>query len=378
MPCDARRRSGAPFNEPAIHGWSKRVSEGIASAVARTQQKNQGRRRHEATNHGWRVRPPGPPKVRRASQGPQGFRPEGVAARDGCESAACAGCALGRLPGGPRSAGHRAPGRRAADRRGCVGGAGGLAQARSPARAAEAARNALSLATTKQPRTQDARGKIETWRSRASALLQVKQRRETLCRLRRQNNPRGKTPAARSRRCGRAQARSYGRGLARKTPAARSRRGGRAQARSYGRWRRETLCRLRGRNNLARKTPAARSAGGGRAARSAPTVEVSRARRLRRGRDVTVARKRAPTGDGGANRFVDCETETTSHARRLRQDQDVAVARKRAPAREAASRRHCASTPPATDGRSSPHAASGFPRRRPPQPPISTPARCGR
>ena len=116
-----------------------------------------------------------------------------------------------RTPGRPRSARHRAPGRRAADRRGCVGGAGGLAQARSPARAAAAARNALSLATTKQPRTQVASGKIETWRSRASALLQVKQRRETLCRWRRQNNPARKMPAARSRRGGRAQARSYGR-----------------------------------------------------------------------------------------------------------------------------------------------------------------------
>jgi len=196
-PCDARRRSGAPINEPAILGWSFAQFSDIASAVARTQQKKRNSRYHEATSHGWRVLPPGPPKVRRASQGPQGFRPEGVAARDGCESAACAGCALGRPPGGPRSAGHRAPGRRAADRRGCVGGAGGLAQARSPARAAEAARNALSLAATKQPRTQDAIGKIETWRSRCTQ-------------------------------------RSHSRGLALKTPAARSKRGGRAQARSYG------------------------------------------------------------------------------------------------------------------------------------------------
>ncbi|MCE3001570.1 MAG: hypothetical protein LW860_02540, partial [Xanthomonadaceae bacterium] len=41
-------------------------------------------------------------------------------------------------------------------------------------------------------------------------LLAPRQRRETLCRLRRQNNPARKTPAAESRRGGRAQARSYG------------------------------------------------------------------------------------------------------------------------------------------------------------------------
>ena len=82
-----------------------------------------------------------------------------------------------------------------ADRRGCVGGAGGLAQARSPARAAAAARNALSLAAARQPRTQAISGMVETWRSRASALLQMKQRRETLCRLRQRH-----TPHARRRR----------------------------------------------------------------------------------------------------------------------------------------------------------------------------------
>ena len=71
-----------------------------------------------------------------------------------------------------------------------------VARKRAPTDEA-AARNALSLATTKQPRTQVACGKIETWRSRCTQ-------------------------------------RSYIRGLALKTPAARSKRGGRAQARSYG------------------------------------------------------------------------------------------------------------------------------------------------
>jgi len=159
---------------PAIHGWAfagarqcrakPPLSPRELGSIPGPDPLSGARTRSalQATSHGWRVLPPGPPKVRRASQGPQGFRPEGVAARDGCESAACAGCALGRPPGGPRSAGHRAPGRRAADRRGCVGGAGGLAQARSPARAAAAARNALSLATATQARAQDASSEIET------------------------------------------------------------------------------------------------------------------------------------------------------------------------------------------------------------------------
>ena len=53
-----------------------------------------------------------------------------------------------RTPEGPRSAGNRGAGARAAARRGVLGGAGGLAQARPLARAAAADRNALFLAET--------------------------------------------------------------------------------------------------------------------------------------------------------------------------------------------------------------------------------------
>ena len=150
-------------------------------------------------------------------------------------------------------------------------------------------------------------------------LLAPRKRRETPCRLRRQNNLACKTPAARSRRDGRAQARSYGRGrgarrlrqeryVAVALHAALLQRRARTQDASskIDRWRLrasallqsrprlqeasgdvetwrsrasallqvkqrcETHCRLRRQNSPECKAPAARSERGGRAARSAP------------------------------------------------------------------------------------------------------------
>ena len=59
----------------------------MSSRVNRGEYSKRSSRQAPTTSHGWRVGPPGPPKVRRASQGGQGPCPEGDAAMDGREFA---------------------------------------------------------------------------------------------------------------------------------------------------------------------------------------------------------------------------------------------------------------------------------------------------
>jgi hypothetical protein len=168
-PCDARRRSGAPDYEPAIHGWSYSNRVATSSRVARTQHSRQSSRQPRATSHGWRVRPLGPPKVRRASQGVQGscrrsrsraWMPASPRRRRMRRQA--------RTPGRPRSAGNPAP------RMGAGRTAGGVLEVQEalhkqglllgPRQRTE---TAVSLATRRQPRTQDSNHENEAPQSRA-------------------------------------------------------------------------------------------------------------------------------------------------------------------------------------------------------------------
>jgi len=152
-------------------------------------------------------------------------------------------------------------------------------------------------------------------------LIAPRQRRETPCRLRHQCNPALKTPAARSKRGGRA---------ARSAPtveASTQDASGKIET-----WRSRASALLRERARC--KTLAARSRGGGRA--QARSYERGRdTRRLRQDRDVAVARKRAPTGVAAVRNALSLAATRRPGVRDASGGIDGAVARKRAPTCEA-------------------------------------------